>query len=67
MDHELSAGWITFDFIVQSQISDAQHRTWQLELEIKATIRICADYSGKASRKLKLNEERQRLIEAAPI
>jgi hypothetical protein len=59
---------LLFDFIVQSQISDAQHRTWQLELEIKATIRDLRRLQRQSQQEAeKLNEERQRLIEAAPI
>ncbi|NLL18415.1 MAG: hypothetical protein GX262_05255 [Clostridia bacterium] len=59
---------LLFDFIVQSQISDAQHRTRQLKREILATIQDLQKLQRENQQEAeKLNKERQRLIEAAPI
>lgn len=59
---------LLFDFIVQSRISDAQHRTRQLKREILATMQDLQKLHRENQQEAeKLNEERQRLIEAAPI
>jgi hypothetical protein len=59
---------LLFDFIVQSRISDAQHRTRQLKREILATMQDLQKLQRENQQEAeKLNKERQRLIEAAPI
>jgi flagellar motility protein MotE (MotC chaperone) len=59
---------LLFDFIVQSQINAAQHRTRQLKQEITATIQDLYQLQRQNQQETeKLNEERQRLIEAASI
>ena len=59
---------LIFDFVVQSQINDAQHRTRQLKREIMVTIQDLQKIQRNNQQQTEmLNEERQRLIEAAPI
>ncbi len=59
---------LLFDLIVQSQISDAQHRTRQLQGEIHAAMQELHRLQRENQQEMeKLNEERQRLIEDAPI
>ena len=59
---------LLFDFIVQSQISAAQHRIRHLKQEITATIQDLHQLQRQNQQEIeKLNEERQRLIEATPI
>jgi Tfp pilus assembly protein PilN len=59
---------LLFDFIVQSQINAAQHRIRHLKQEITATIQDLHQLQRQNQQEIeKLNEERQRLIEATPI